>query len=113
MGRWGPAAQSIGREKRPVSFLARVARALSTPRDAGDIGNNVVLLNSQAWRVRRVRSRGYARGPRVIHPLAGKRRDSKGRLSRAIIPRSLHMAVIGDVNSGALYPANDPFRSTP
>jgi hypothetical protein len=29
-----------------------------------------------------------------VHPLTGKRRDGKGHLSRAIIPRLLHSAVI-------------------
>ncbi len=64
-------------------------------------------------RPRRVRWHAYARCPADIYPLAGKRRDGKGRLSRAIIPHSLDMAVIGEVNAGALYAASDPFRSTP
>jgi hypothetical protein len=53
------------------------------------------------------------RGPRASVQLAGKRFDGKGHLSRAIIPRSLHMALIGEVNAEALYAASDPFPSTP
>ena len=62
---------------------------------------------------RRVRSHGYARGLRVSALLAGQLRDGKGHLWSAIMLRSLHMAVVGDANSGTLYPASDPFRSTP
>ena len=36
--------------------------------------------------------------------LAGKRRDGKGHFSRAIIPPSLDMAVIGEVNAGRCTP---------
>ena len=67
----------------------------------------------QLTHARTARSVAWKRArPARIHPLAGKRHDGKGRLSRAIIPHSLDMAVIREVNAGALYAASDPFRST-
>ena len=54
-----------------------------------------------------------ARGPRVSTRSRVNRSDGEDGLWHVIILHSLHMAVIGDVNSEALYPASDPFRSTP
>ena len=70
-------------------------------------------FNSQPLRARRVQSHEYARGARVFTRSPVNHSNGEDRLWHAIILRSLHMAVIGDVNSEALYPASDPFRSTP
>jgi hypothetical protein len=90
-----------------------VARAISRRLAAGDVVSNPVTFTSQAIHARRVRWHGYARSTRVSMRSRVNAATSKATSQRAIIPHSLHMAVIGEVDSRAFYGASDPFRSTP